>query len=123
MLPSNPRRLAVTWTIAATGEVVAVHAVLAGAPLAEQPRGGRIADIEESDAFVGVVRRIATPGRRTTLHALDQQPVSDLDLPGRGLVGALDRTDQARVGRVGHVEDRQPRFPEVRRIEIPVVTG
>ncbi len=123
MLPSNPRRPAVTWTIAATGEVVAVHAVCTGAPLAEQPRSDRVAHVEESDAFVGVECRIAAPGRRTMLHALDQQTVGDLDLPGRGMVGALDRADESRVGRVGHVEDRQPRFPEVGRVEVPAVTG
>ena len=55
------------------------------------------------------------------LHALDQQIIGDLDLPGRGMVGALDRADQAQVGRVGHVEHRQPRFPEVGRVEIPTV--
>ena len=105
--------------IATTGEVVAVHAVLAGVPLAEQPRNGRIADVEESDAFGGVECRIASPGRRSMLHALDQQIVGDLDLPGRGMIGALDRADEARVGGVGHVEDRQPRFPEVGRVEVP----
>ena len=108
--------------VAATVVVVAVDAAerrSASGRAARGERGSR--DVPEPDALVAGVVDVAAPRLRSVLDALHQEAVGDLHLPGGAALGPLDRGDELHGGRVGDVDDAEPRLPEVGDEEVPPV--
>jgi len=107
--------------VAAARIEIAMRSGPAGLVLAELFRIQRVAHVPDQHALVVRLIRIAAPAGRNHLERGDHAIAVHLHLNRPGVVRARDELGQARIRRIGDIDDAPAEMPQMSHVQIPAL--